>query len=204
MLPDRDFSRLAKTIRLMDSPIAGERAAALEAVCRQLETLGLSWADVAPKFENLDVDPGTAGNTTRRNETAREFLSNTCAWLECSQTTLKGSSFCEIHIASVVREPLRNCVSFLKRLPNVIDAKIAGNALYHAVHTAVHTGAFNRFVGHDLMRAATASRGGNGVAATVEKLLTTTGASEQAELTMHLKRQLVIPERRSVRREAAA
>jgi len=49
MLPHSDDSRLAKTIRLFDSPVAGERAAALEAACRQLETLGLSWADITAK-----------------------------------------------------------------------------------------------------------------------------------------------------------
>src|SRR5215469_11805734 len=198
MLPERDHSRLAKTICLLDSSIAGERAAALEAVCRQLETLGLRWADVAPKFEDLDIDSDAVTAKTRRSEST-EFLTNTCAWTECPKKTLDGSSFCEVHIVNIIREPLSNCAPFLKRIPSMINAEIAGNALYHAVHTAVHTGAFNRYVGHDLIRAANASRGGNGVTATIEKIVTTTGAHEQSELMMHLKRQLVVPERRSSR-----
>ena len=80
---------------------------------------------------------------------------------------------------------------------------MAGNALYHAVHTAVHVGMFDRAVRHDLMRAATASRGGDGISATIGKLTLSVSPREQGEFMMHLKRQLVVPERRSARREDA-
>jgi len=190
--------RLAKTICLLDSPIAGERAAALEAVGRQMETLGLRWADIASKLNDLGID------RTRHHKRTEKFLSNTCSWIECSEKTPNGSGFCEIHVSKIIHEPLRNFVPFLKNLSASIDAEVAGNALYHAVHTAVHVGVFNRYVCHDLIRAATASRGGNGIVATIEKLAMTIGAKEQGEFMMHLKRQLIVPERRSARREASA
>lgn len=195
MLP----ARLAKTICLLDSPIAGERTAALEAVCRQMEALGVRWADVVSKLDDLDIDT----NKHRDNRRSEKFLFNTCSWAECSEKTLHGSLFCEIHIGSIIGESLRKFVSFLKTLC-AIDPPIAGNALYHAVHAAVHLGTFDRYVVHDLMRAATASRSGNGLGTTIEKLTTTLGTREQGELMMHLKRQLIVPERRASRREASA
>jgi hypothetical protein len=54
------------------------------------------------------------------------------------------------------------------------------------------------------MRAATASRQGNGLETTIEKLTTMIGGREQGELMMHLKRQLIVPERRAARRETSA
>ena len=195
MLPNR----LAKTICLLDSPIAGERAAALEAVCRQMEALGVRWVDVVSKLDDLRVD----ADKHRANRRAEKFLLNTCSWVECSEKAFHGSLFCEVHIGSIIREPLYNFVPFLKVLC-AIDPQIAGNALYHAVHAAVHIGTFDRYVVHDLMRAATASRSGNALGSTIEKLTTTIGAREQGELMMHLKRQLIVPERRASRREASA
>jgi hypothetical protein len=198
MLPDRDYGRLAKTISLLDSPVDGERSAALEAVSRQLQTLGLRWADVAPKFGTLDG--GRAAGDVRTVTTERSILSR-CSWGGCSEIELEGSSFCGAHVAEIVREPLDNFVGFLDRLPAAVNAETACNALYHAVHAAVHIGMFNRYVGHDLLRAAGASRDGNGVAAIVAKLKATIDAREQGEFMMHLKRQLVVPERRAARRE---
>jgi len=203
MPPDRDYGRLAKTICLLDSPIAGERAAALEAIRRQLDTLGLRWADVAPQFSALDSEAGAGTHQSRRATTADRSLSRICHWNDCSQNILRGSPFCETHVANIIREPLNNFATFLKNLPGSVNAETTGNALYHAVHDAVHIGMFNPYVGHDLMRAASASRDGTGVGATVAKLATAIGVAEQGEFMMHLKRQLVLPERRSARREVA-
>lgn len=200
MLPHSDDSRLAKTIRLLDSPVAGERAAALEAAGRQLETLGLSWADVAAKFAALVG--GRQGNAAQY-ERAEKSLFNTCRWSECSSTPLKRSPFCEAHIAEIIIEPLGNFVSFLKELPAAVGAEIAGDAIYHAIHAAVHIGLFNRYVGHDLIRAASATRDGNGIEATIDRLAAAIGPHERGEFIMHLKRQLIVPERRSARREVA-
>src|SRR5262249_45991517 len=197
MLSDHDYGRLEKTIRLLDSPIAGERTAALEAVGRQLDTLGLSWADIASKFRPFDAKP-------RHSAEFERSLLNVCRWNECGDKTVGGSPFCELHIADIIREPLGNFASFLKDLAEAVDAEIAGNALYHTVHGAVHIGMFNRYVGHDLLRAVNASRDGTGVAATIDRLAATVGVSDRGEFMMHLKRQLVLPERRSARREAAA
>jgi hypothetical protein len=201
MLPDRDYGRLAKTISLLDSPVEGERAAALEAVSRQLGTLGLRWADVAPKFGTLDGGRDRGAADAMYTATTERSILSRCSWGQCSEIELEGSSFCGSHVAEIVREPLDNFMTFLERLPHVVNAETACNALYHAVHAAVHIGMFNRYVGHDLMRAAGASRDGNGVAAIVEKLKATIDAREQGEFMMHLKRQLVVPERRSARRE---
>jgi len=200
MLPYSDDSRLAKTIRLFDSPVAGERAAALEAACRQLEILGLSWADVAAKCGGFGGDRQVnAGHFARAEKT----LFDTCRWSECSNTPLKRSRFCEDHLAEIITQPLSNFVPFLRELPASVGAEIAGDALYHAVHAAVHIGMFNRYVGHDLIRAASATRDGDGIETTIDKLAAAIGPPEQGEFIMHLKRQLIVPERRSARREAA-
>ena len=196
MPPDRNYERLAKTICLLDSPIAGERSAALEAACRQLETLGLCWADVAPKLENFE------GVTSKRNPA--KWILDTCHWQECSEKTLNGALFCGSHTANIIRQPLVNFVPFLNNISSSVDVETMGNALYHAVHTAVHVGMFDRVVRHDLMRVATASRGGSGIGATIEKLVLSVGTREQGEFLMHLKRQLLVPERRSARRDDTA
>ena len=201
MLLDRNDGRLAKTIRLLDSPVAGERAAALEAACRQLETLGLSWADVAPKFATLVSDRGD-GAAHGRAMAAEKLLLTTCRWGGCSGLPLRGSPFCEAHVAEIISEPSGNFMPFLRNLPAAVGAAIAGDALYHAIHAAVHIGMFNRHLRHDLIRATSASRDGNGIEATTEKLVAAIGPPEQGEFLMHLKRQLVVPERRFVRREA--
>jgi hypothetical protein len=193
---DPDYGRLEKTVRLLDSPVAGEQAAALEAIGRQFGALGLSWADVAPKFRAFDAKPKVTA--------AERQLFKSCSWTECAEKTIGASPFCEIHITDIIREPLQNFVTFLDNLATAVNAETAGNALYHAVHNAVHIGMFNPHVGHNLVRAASASRDGSGVAATIDKLTTTIGIREQGEFMMHLKRQLVLPERRSARREAAA
>src|SRR5579864_6024879 len=83
MLPHSDNSRLAKTIRLFDSPVAGERMAALEAACRQLETLGLSWADVAAKCGGF-VGERHANAAQFGRAAAEKTLFSTCQWNECS------------------------------------------------------------------------------------------------------------------------
>jgi hypothetical protein len=201
MLPHPDDSRLAKTIRLFDSPIAGERAAALEAACRQLETLGLSWADVAAKCGGFAGDRQANATPFGR---AEKSLFNTCRWNECAKTPLRRSRFCEDHLAEIIAQPLSNFVPFLRELPAAVGADIAGDALYHAIHAAVHIGMFNRYVGHDLIRAATATRDGNGIEATIDKLIAAIAPHERGEFIMHLKRQLIVPERRSARREVAA
>ncbi len=200
MLSHSDDTRLAKTIRLFDSPVAGERAAALEAACRQLETLGLSWADVAAKCGAVVGDRQV--NTAHSGRAAAEkSLFDTCRWSGCSHTPLRRSPFCETHIAEIIAEPLSNFVRFLKELPAAVSPEIAGDALYHAIHAAVHIGMFNRYLGHDLMRAASASRDGTGIEASIDKLATAIRPHERGEFVMHLKRQLIVPERRSARRE---
>lgn len=198
MLPERDYGRLEKTIRLLDSPIAGERAAALQAIGRQFEALGLSWADVAAKFKTLDAKPKVAAAERAL------FKTGQCHWNECSEKNIGESPFCEGHIAEFIRKPLHNLVPFLKDLATEVNVETVGNALYHAVHSAVHIGMFNRYVGHDLMRAVRTSRDGSGIASTIDKLAATIDSADQGEFMMHLKRQLVLPERRSQRREAAA
>jgi hypothetical protein len=45
-LPTREIARLLKTIALFDSPIDGERLAALEAANRILRKAGLNWNDL--------------------------------------------------------------------------------------------------------------------------------------------------------------
>src|SRR5258708_3278175 len=107
MLSHTDHSRLAKTIGLFDSPVAGDRTAALEAACRQLEALGLCWADIAPKLG--DVDP----NRKDRAALEKSFRVNLCHWDDCSGAALAGSGFCEAHIAKIVCEPLENFIPFL-------------------------------------------------------------------------------------------
>lgn len=201
MLPNHDAGRLTKTIRLLDSPVAGERAAALEAACRQLETLGLSWADVAPKFGSF-VGEDAGAREFARARIAEKSLFNTCRWAGCSATPLEGSPFCEAHVAEIVNEPLSNFAAFLRNLPVAVGAEIAGDALYHAIHAAVHIGMFNRYLGHDLIRAANASRAGGGIETTIDRLAAAIGPSDRGEFIMHLKRQLLVPERRSTRREA--
>ena len=202
MLLDRNDGRLAKTIRLLDSPVAGERAAALEAACRQLETLGLCWADVAPKVATVVSDRSGGAAQFGRAMAAEKLLLDTCRWGGCSGRPLRGSPFCEAHIAEIISEPLGNFMPFLRNLPVVIGADIAGDALYHAIHAAAHVGMFNRHLRHDLIRATSASRDGTGIEATIEKLVAAIGPPEQGEFLMHLKRQLAVPERRFVRREA--
>lgn len=203
MLAQPDDSRLAKTIRLFDSPVEGERAAALEAACRQLETLGLSWADVAAKCGGFagerQENAAQFGRTT-----AEKSLFNTCRWSGCPGRPLRRSPFCEAHIGEIVTEPLSNFVSFLKGLPAAVGSDIAGDALYHAIHAAVHIGMFNRYVGHDLIRAAGATRDGSGIEATIDKLSAAINPHERGEFIMHLKRQLIVPERRTARREATS
>jgi hypothetical protein len=72
-----------------------------------------------------------------------------CRWAGCRRFPLTGSVFCEVHVAELVQEPLADFVPFIQNLPiNLTDA-IAGEAIYHAVHTAVHAGVFNRLLGHD-------------------------------------------------------
>ena len=195
MPANRSYERLAKTICLLDSPIAGERSAALEAAGRQLEALGMCWADVAPKLENFE------GVTNKIN--AEKRIVSTCHWRECSEKPLTGSLFCRSHAANIIRQPLSDFVVFLNNIFSSVDAETVGHVLYHAVHTGVHVGMFGRGIRHDLMRVATASRGGNGVRTTIEKLMAVS-TREQGEFMMHLKRQLVVPERRSARREDPA
>src|SRR5215471_12819936 len=108
MISHTDRSRLAKTIRLLDSPVAGERNAALAAACRQLEALGLSWADIAPHLG--DGDPIQKG----RAVLDKNFRANLCHWDDCSGAAIAGSGYCEAHIAKIIREPLENFVAFLK------------------------------------------------------------------------------------------
>jgi hypothetical protein len=46
----RDYGRLAKTLRLLDSPNPGDRLAALDAAKQQLTALGLTWRDIADEL----------------------------------------------------------------------------------------------------------------------------------------------------------
>jgi hypothetical protein len=128
---------------------------------------------------------------------------NRCGWAGCTEPPLRNAVLCTPHAAALIEEPLGNFRPFLEMLPFTMRVTVAGNALYHTVHTAVHIGMFNPYLGHDLMRAAGASRFGDGIEATVEKLLNSIRPSEQGEFMMHLKRQLLVPERRSARRERA-
>src|SRR5262249_7905613 len=107
MLSHTDRSRLAKTVRLLDSPVAGERNAALEAACRQLEVLGLCWADIAQKLGDFNH------NQKGRAALDKNFRVNLCHWDDCSGAALAGSGYCEAHIAKIVCEPLDNFVPFL-------------------------------------------------------------------------------------------
>ena len=52
--PHEGYGRLAKLVALLDSPVEGERIAALGAVNRQLEAMGLRWRDMATEL------PGSA------------------------------------------------------------------------------------------------------------------------------------------------
>jgi hypothetical protein len=131
-----------------------------------------------------------------------QALHHRCGWAGCRQPPLGNAVLCGEHVAAVIEEPLGNFRPFLEMLPFMLNVTIAGNALYHTVHTAVHTGMVNPHLGHDLMRAATASRSGNNVETTIERLLASIRPSDQGEFMMHLKRQLLVPERRSARREA--
>ena len=128
---------------------------------------------------------------------------NKCAWAGCTQPSLALGALCGSHAAALIEEPLNNFESFLAMLPFMLNVTIAGRALYHTVHTAVHIGMFNRYLGHDLMRAVGASRDGSGIEATVEKLVKSIPVTDQGEFLMHLKRQLLVPERRLARRETA-
>ena len=130
-----------------------------------------------------------------------EILFSKCAWAGCAEPPLALGVLCGSHAAALIEEPLGNFESFLALLPFVLNVTIAGSALYHTVHTTVHIGLFNRYLGHDLMRAAGASRDGRGIEATVEKLVKSIPASDRGEFLMHLKRQLLVPERRLARRE---
>ena len=132
---------------------------------------------------------------------AEDRLFEKCGWAGCTRPPLASAVLCDAHAAAIIEEPLSDFPAFLQMLPFMLNVAIAGNALYHAVHTAVHIGMFNRYLGHDLMRAATASRWGNEVEATIEKLVASIPTADQGEFMMHLKRQLLVPERRSVRRE---
>ena len=134
-------------------------------------------------------------------EFALKLSPNKCGWAGCTQPPLTTAVLCGAHAAAIIAEPLGNFVPFLEMLPFMLNMSIAGNALYHAVNTAVHIGMFNRYLGHDLMRAASASRDGTGVEETIGKLMASIRPSDQGEFIMHLKRQLLVPERRSARRE---
>ena len=103
----------------------------------------------------------------------------------------------------MVQEPLSNFASFIKDLPGILGPDIAENAIYHAVNTAVHVGMFASHSGHDLMRTANSTRNGRTTPeAMIEKLVVAVAPHDQGEFMMHLKRHLLVPERRSARREA--
>ena len=135
-----------------------------------------------------------------REETT--FKAERCGWAGCTEPPLGNAVLCHGHAAALIEEPLGNFREFLEMLPFMLNVTIAGNALYHTIHTAVHTGMLSPLHGHDLMRAATASRYGDKVEATVEKLVASIRPRDQGEFMMHLKRQLLVPERRGARREA--
>ena len=126
-----------------------------------------------------------------------------CRWAGCRRFPLAGSELCEVHIAELVQEPLSGFVPFIQNLPINLTDTMAGEAIYQAVHTAVHAGVFNRHLGHDLLRVANASRDGGTITATIAKLVASIRSREQGEFLMHLKRQLIIPERRQTRQEPA-
>lgn len=131
-------------------------------------------------------------------------LFDTCPWAGCQNAPRPGALLCEDHIVTAVQEPLGNFVSFIRDLPSILGPNIAENAIYHAVNTAVHVGMFASHNGHDLMRVANSSRSGRTtLEATIDKLLAAVDPHDQGEFMMHLKRHLLVPERRSVRREAA-
>lgn len=131
-------------------------------------------------------------------------LFDTCRWARCENAPRPGAALCEDHILKIVHEPLGNFERFLKELPFELSAKVAENALYHAINTAVHVGMFPSRDGHDLMRTANFARSGRATLDTViDKILMTVIPRDRGEFMMHLKRHLLVPERRSVRREAA-
>jgi len=132
-----------------------------------------------------------------------QALLNRCGWAGCTQPPLGNAVLCSEHVAAVIEEPLGNFRPFLEMLSFMLNVTLAGNALYHTIHTAVHSGMVTPLLGHDLMRSATASRSGDKVEMTVEKLLASIRPSDQGEFMMHLKRQLLVPERRAARREAS-
>jgi hypothetical protein len=130
-------------------------------------------------------------------------LFDTCPWARCLNAPRPGALLCESHIVAVVQEPLSNFASFIKDLPGILGPDIAENAIYHAVNTAVHVGMFASHSGHDLMRTANSTRNGRTtLEAMIEKLLAAVVPRDQGEFMMHLKRHLLVPERRSARREA--
>ncbi|MBV8776421.1 MAG: hypothetical protein JO258_04415 [Alphaproteobacteria bacterium] len=130
-----------------------------------------------------------------------ETFVNKCGWAGCSEAPLLNGALCAGHACGLIEAPLRDFRAFLEMLPFTMRVTVAGSALYHTVHTAVHLGLFTPLLGHDLIRAATASRNGDGVENTVEKLLASVRPNDQGEFMMHLKRQLLVPERRAARRE---
>jgi hypothetical protein len=99
---------------------------------------------------------------------------------------------------------LSGFVPFIKELAVTVGADMAENAIYHAVNTAVHVGMFASRDGHDLMRMVNFARTGRATLETmIDKVLMTVIPRDQGEFMMHLKRHLLVPERRSVRTETA-
>ena len=141
------------------------------------------------------------GQTREAVAGEQELPSTQCGWAGCTARRLDYGVVCDAHAVALIQEPLGNFSSFLEMLPFMLNVTIAGRALYHAVDTAVHLGLISAYLGLELMRLATASRNGAGVEMTIARLVTSIRPRDQGEFLMHLKRQLLVPERRGARRD---
>ena len=146
----------------------------------------------------------------RRNQQSGRPLSNEhtlfepCPWAGCRNAPRPGAVLCEDHIVKIVHEPLSDFATFIKDLPYALGAEIAESSIYHAVNTAVHVGMFAGHSGHELMRTANSYRTGRApLDVMIDRLLQTIVPHDRGEFMMHLKRHLLVPERRSMRRDAA-
>jgi hypothetical protein len=132
-----------------------------------------------------------------------QSLVDPCPWAGCRNAPRPGATLCEDHIVRIVHEPLGDFAAFIKDLPYALTPEIAENAIYHAVNTAVHVGMFAGHNGHELMRTANLYRSGRApLDAMIDRLLQAIVPHDRGEFMMHLKRHLLVPERRSSRREA--
>ena len=80
--------RFAKSAALLDSPIKGERLAALEASNRFLAEAGLSWIDITSELPGTAIDEPPAGkNKPRHIAEAADLMQRGLGFLTPWETT---------------------------------------------------------------------------------------------------------------------